>query len=171
MARAFSGLARRTRVFEEIKRSERNIERNVKQSPTLEEISRAFRDHGFEPPPEYLWLVEHGTLGFENFSQFEPWQFCGLAEILPLSKRWPGANITRQLVPFARMQSSDDLACFEYENGNVVRVWTVHYQLQSAPKAATWLEVSNEYQSAWEWLHAALEDAKFLFNLSCKQQK
>jgi len=126
-------------------------------SPTLDQLQHAFRAHGVEAPPEYVWLVQHRTLGFDAFTQFEPWHFCDVAEIEPLAKRWPAAKLKQDLIPFARMQGSDDLACFEFVDRRVVRVWHIHYDLGPP----IYVEFHQEYPSIWDWLHAALDDVKF----------
>ncbi len=101
-------------------------------------------------------------LGFDAFTQFEPWHFCTLAEILPLSNRWPTARIERALIPFARMQGSDDLACFEFEGGRAIRVCHVHYSLG----VPTTVEICREYATLWDWLRAAVGDVKVWFEVS-----
>ena len=40
------------------------------KEPTLDQLRQAFRTHGVQPPAEYVWLVEHRTLGFEAFTRF-----------------------------------------------------------------------------------------------------
>jgi len=87
------------------------------KEPTLDQLQQAFRTCGLEAPPEYVWLAQHRALGFDVFTQFEPWHFCGIEEILPLSKRWPKAGIRRELIPFAREQDSDDIVCSELVGG------------------------------------------------------
>lgn len=133
--------------------------------PNKHELLDAFRKHGVEPPPEYIWLLDHQTLGFGDFSQLEPWQFCGLEEILPLSKRWPDVGIKQLLIPFAREQGSDDLACFEFEDGKAVRVRHVQYNLGKP----VYVEFCDEYLNVWEWLHSVIEDSKTWFELSHKR--
>jgi hypothetical protein len=130
-------------------------------NPTLDQLRQAFHTHGVEAPPEYIWLVQHRTLGFDAFSQFEPWHFCGAEEILPLSNRWPGAGIKRELIPFARMQGSDDIACFEFVGGRTARICHIHYDLGPP----VYVEFHKEYPAIWDWLGAALGDMRFWFEL------
>lgn len=132
------------------------------RTPTKHELLDAFRKHGVEPPPEYICLLDDQTLGFEDFSQLQPWQFCGVEEILPLSIRWPTAGIKKSIIPFAREQSSDDLACFEFESGKVVKVWHVHYNLGKP----VYVEFHKEYPTVWEWLRDAISDTKVFFKIS-----
>jgi hypothetical protein len=132
------------------------------KEPTLDQLQQAFRTCGVEAPPEYVWLVQHRTLGFEAFTQFEPWHFCGIEEILPLSKRWPKAGLRRELIPFAREQGSDDIVCFEFVRGCVVRICHIHYDLGPPVYA----EFHKEYPTIWDWLDAALGDVRFSFELT-----
>lgn len=125
----------------------------------------AFRKCGIEPPPEYVWLLQHRTLGFNDFSQLEPWQFCDISEIASLSNRWPDAGLKQLLIPFAREQGSDDLACFEFEDGKVARVWHIHYNLGKP----VYVEFSKEYPDVWAWLCSVVKDSKTWFELSHKR--
>jgi hypothetical protein len=127
--------------------------------PTLDQLKDAFRAHGVEPPPEYVWLVQHRTLGFDTFTQLEPWFFCGVEEIIPLAKRWPSAGITQGLIPFARQQGSDDLACLEFGHGTLVRVHHIHYDLGPP----VYVEFHNAYPTIWDWLKTVLDDMRFWF--------
>ncbi len=131
------------------------------REPTLEQLCQAFRAHGKEAPPEYVWLVQHRTLGFDCFTQLEPWHFCGVEEILPLSKRWPSAGLRRELLPFARDQRGDDIACFEFVEGRVARICHIHYDLGPP----VYVEFHKEYPTIWDWLRAALGDVKVWFEL------
>jgi len=135
--------------------------------PTLDRLRQAFHTQGVEAPPEYVWLVQHRTLGFDAFTQLEPWHFCGAEEILPLSKRWPKADINRELIPFARMQGSDDIVCFEFVGGRVVRILHIHYDLGPP----IYVEFQNEYPTIWDCLNAVLSDVKFWFELRQKHEK
>ena len=135
-------------------------------APSENECLGAFRNHGVEPPLQYAWLLRHRTLGFNDFSQLEHWQFCSVSEILPLSKRWPDAGIRKLLIPFARQRGSDDLACFEFENGKAISVWHIHYNLGKP----VYVEFCKEHPTVWDWLHAAVEDFKFHFELGRKTE-
>ena len=137
------------------------------KEPTLDQLRQAFHVHGVEAPPEYVWLVQHRTLGFDAFTQFEPWHFCRAEEILPLSERWPSAGLKRELIPFARQQGSDDIACFEFARGRVVRICHIHYQLGSP----VYVEIHKEYSTIWDWLSAALGDVRFWFELAQRDKE
>ena len=127
------------------------------QEPTFADLQEAFRRHGVEPPAEYRWIVTHRMLGFEPFSQFEPWFLCGVEEITPLSKLWPSVRLENDLIPFARDQTGDDLACLELRNGTVCGTCEIHYDLGPP----LYVELGKRHPGVWEWLHSALDDVKF----------
>jgi hypothetical protein len=137
------------------------------KEPRLEQLRTAFCAHGVEAPPEYVWLVQHRALGFDAFTQFEPWHFCGIEEIRPLTKRWPKADIKRELIPFARMQGSDDIVCFEFVSGRVVRVCHIHYDIGPP----VYVEFHKEYPVIWDWLDAALDDMRFWFGMVQQRER
>jgi len=136
------------------------------KEPTLYQLQQAFRAHGVEAPPEYVWLVQHRTLGFDAFTQLEPWHFCGVEEILPLSKRWPKAELKRELIPFARMQGSDDIVCFEFITGRVAEIHHIHYDLGPP----VYVEFHAKYPTIWDWLSSAMVDVKIGFELSQRKK-
>jgi hypothetical protein len=84
------------------------------EEPNVADVQAAFRRHGVEPPVAFCAIVARRMIGFAAFTAFEPWQLCGLEEITPLSKRWPSVRLQQDLIPFARHQGSDDLACFNF---------------------------------------------------------
>ena len=69
------------------------------------------------------------------------------------------------LIPFAREQGSDDLACFEFEGGKVAGSG-IHYNLGKP----VYVEFSKEYPNVWAWLCSAVKDSKDLvFELNLAQ--
>lgn len=68
---------------------------------------------GFDYPPEFLRVVE---LGLTNL---EPWWIFdgGLLQrrMAGLAQRYP----KRRLVPFARREDNDDVACWDLDHGDV----------------------------------------------------
>jgi hypothetical protein len=137
------------------------------KEPTLDQLREAFRAHGVEAPPEYIWLVQHRTLGFDAFTQFNPWHFCGVEEILPLSKRWPKAGLKRELIPFARMQGSDDIVCFEFVAGRIIQICHIHYDLGPP----VYVEFYTQYPTIWGWLQSALDDVRTSFELVQREKE
>ena len=100
-------------------------------------------------------------IGFAAFTAFEPWQLCGLEEIVPLSQRWPTARLPQDLIPFARHQGSDDLACFQLQHEDaatsITGIREVHYDLGPP----VYVELGAEFDDFWQWLHSALDDVRF----------
>jgi hypothetical protein len=71
--------------------------------------------NGFRYPESFSKLIESGQL-----PKLEPWWFLGIHEetakywLNALSQQYP----TRSLVPYAKMEDSDDLACFDGLDGS-----------------------------------------------------
>ena len=98
----------------------------------------------FHYPQEFLKLIELGLVNFE------PWvvllddqlrtRFKGLQERFP----------ERQLIPFAKREDNDDVACWEKGRGGIVVI--VH------DFASPGFENSIEYDGFWKWFREAIED-------------
>lgn len=97
---------------------------------------------GFEYPPEFLVVIEQKLL------DFDPWiiitgdrlktRFSGLKD------RYP----ERELIPFAKREDNDDLACFEKDKGVVI----IH------DFASSGYEGGRNPILFWDWLRTAVED-------------
>src|ERR1700722_13415076 len=92
---------------------------------------------GFEYPPLFIRVVELGL------TSLQPWWILG-GDLLfernaGLSTRYPA----RSLVPFARRQDNDDVACWDVASGNVVIIHDFsspnHEQREAFPTFADWL--------------------------------
>jgi hypothetical protein len=98
---------------------------------------------GFEYPHEFLRVVELGL------THLEPWwvidgkmlrdRFTGL------QRRYPN----RRLVPFARRQDNDDVACWDLDSGLVAIVHDF---------ASPGWEQRAEFRDFYAWLRCAVED-------------
>lgn len=96
----------------------------------------------FHYPEQFLRIVDQGLL------DFDPWiilqgerlrtRFRGIKE------RYP----ERQLVPFARREDNDDVACWEKGRAGVVIIHDF---------ASPGYELKQELASFWDWLRSALE--------------
>lgn len=100
---------------------------------------------GFVYPPEFLFLVDNRIVFFP------PWQLLFGEWVKTrangLSKRYPN----RQLVPFARRFTSDDVACWEEcDNESVVVVHDFASQ--------GWEDRKERYPSFWNWYRAAVDE-------------
>jgi hypothetical protein len=106
-------------------------------------LSLADLPAGFEYPAEFIRVVE---LGLTNL---EPWwilQGDRLRErLLGLDSRFPDRN----LVPFARRQDNDDVACWDVSRGNVVVIHDF---------ASSGWEQRAEFDDFNAWFRVAIED-------------
>ena len=101
---------------------------------------------GFIFPKSYLALIECGLQDFVNWYIWKPEE--SEERLLGVSKRYPN----RKLIPFARCNSTDDIACFEYGKGDTVVV--IH------DFAGVGWENSREYIDVWDWLHSVIDEMK-----------
>ncbi len=98
----------------------------------------------FNYPEEFLRIIEQGLL------DFDPWivlqgdrlrtRFQGIQE------RFPG----RDLVPFARREDNDDVAC--WEKGNPQGVVIIHDFSSSG------YEQRESFDSFWDWFRNIIEE-------------
>lgn len=99
---------------------------------------------GFRYPYAARRLVEFGLV------YFNLWRVMGALEARErmegMASRYPG----RSLVPFARREDNDDVACFEVGGGP--RVLIVH------DFASPGWEARGTLGSVWEWARLALDD-------------
>jgi hypothetical protein len=99
---------------------------------------------GFEYPADFLRLVEQGI------TDLTPWHVLSGERLrlrrIGLLERYPG----RDLVPFARRQDNDDLACWEGTDAGRVR--TIH------DFASPGWEERRGHTAFWDWFRAAIED-------------
>ena len=98
---------------------------------------------GFTYPPEFIRVVE---LGLTNL---EPWSILS-GDLLRdrhigLERRYP----LRTLVPFARRQDNDDVACWDLNRGTLVLVHDF---------AAPGSEHRGDFPDFYAWLRRAIED-------------
>lgn len=98
----------------------------------------------FHYPRQFLRLVERDLV------LFDPWWIFGrefaLERMNGLRSRYP----TRDLVPFARNQGNDDVAC--WERGDMPKVVVIHDYAE-----AGW-EQGAVFDDFWEWFRSAMED-------------
>ena len=98
---------------------------------------------GFDYPPEFIRVVELGLTDLEPW-----WIFDGdllRDRALGLRERYPA----RQLVPFARRQDNDDVACWDLGHGDVVVIHDF---------ASPGWEQRRVYLDFNAWLRQAIED-------------
>jgi hypothetical protein len=99
--------------------------------------------HGFAYPRQFKRVVELGLV------DLEPWYFLEgkpLRDTLAgLSERYP----ERKLVPFARRQDNDDIACWQVGDDGV---FVVH------DFASSGWERRDQFGTFYEWMRRAVED-------------
>lgn len=98
---------------------------------------------GFSYPPEFLRIVELGLVRLEPW-----WIFDGdllRHRVIDLRKRYPN----RKLVPFAKREDSDDVACWDLEAGDVS---VIHDMADPG-----W-EQRDRFKDFNAWLRRAIED-------------
>lgn len=69
-----------------------------------------------------------------------------LKRLKGVTERYPN----RKLIPFARRDDNDDIACFEVEKGEKVQI--IH------DFASEGYEQRNEYNDFWDWLKDAIDE-------------
>ena len=106
-------------------------------------LSLADLQDGFSYPPEFVRVVE---LGLTNL---EPWWIMSGGPLRDrhagLARRYP----QRVLVPFARRQDNDDVACWDVLGRTLVVVHDF---------AAPGSEDRDRYPDFYSWLRRAVED-------------
>lgn len=99
---------------------------------------------GYEYPREFLKIADLNLVNFDFWylmpeGQME-WRITGL------KNRYP----ERKLIPFARRDDCDDIACFEVGKGNKVQI--IH------DFASAGYEQRKEYDCFWDWFKDAIEE-------------
>lgn len=98
----------------------------------------------FKYPASYIKAVDLNLIDFEFWYLMSKEQvalrICGLRE------RYPN----RKLIPFARRDDCDDIACFEV--GKELKVQIIH------DFASEGYEQRGEYNDFWEWMKVALDE-------------
>ena len=108
----------------------------------LYDISTIYNDYVY--PAEFLKIVEL------NLVDFEMWYLISADHIEDringLRRRYP----SRKLIPFARRDDCDDIACFEIGKGD--RVQIIH------DLASEGWEQRKEYKCFWDWFKDAIDE-------------
>lgn len=98
----------------------------------------------YDYPNEYLKVLEL------NLVNLDLWYFMSAEQIemriRGMQERYP----RRKLIPFARRDDCDDIACFEVDKGNKVQI--IHDFAESG-----W-EQRDEYKCFWDWFRNAIEE-------------
>lgn len=99
---------------------------------------------GFEYPLAFEKIVDLNLIDLDLWYLMSNEQV--LTRIEGLKKRYP----TRKLIPFARRDDNDDIACFEVEKEDKVQI--IHNF------ASVGYEQRHEYNNFWDWFKEAMEE-------------
>lgn len=105
-------------------------------------VEKSFR--GFTYPKAFLKAVELSLIDFDIWYIMDAKQV--MLRVEGLRKRYPN----RMLIPFARREDNDDVACFEIGERN--KVFVIH------DYASEGWEHRNEFSDFWNWLEGAVKD-------------
>ena len=122
----------------------------------LEKVKCRFQQHGFQFPDALQFMFSHNLLGEDLESPLEPWCSAWVENLGPIKELYPKSPVRRDIFPFARRQDMDQLACIENNTGKVVEV---HYD----PMNPTFMEITDEFDDAWEWLISAIHDIRLFW--------
>lgn len=107
--------------------------------------------NGFHYPQFYKKILELNLIDFDYWYLMNSEQID--IRINGLKSRYPN----RKLVPFARRDDNDDIACFEVDKGE--RVQIIH------DFASVGYEQRGEYDSFKDWVKAAIEELMNMDNI------
>lgn len=98
----------------------------------------------FNYPKEFMKIIEL------NLVDYDFWYLMSKEQveirINGLKERYPN----RELIPFARRDDSDDIACFDIRRGNKVQI--IH------DFASVGFEQRKEYDNFWDWFKEAIQE-------------
>lgn len=105
-------------------------------------INTVYKDYFY--PEEYIKIIDLNLVDMSVWYLMEKEQVE--VRINGLRNRYP----KRKLVPFAKRDDRDDIACFEVGKGNKVQI--IH------DFASDGYEQRIEYESFWDWFRDAIEE-------------
>lgn len=108
----------------------------------LFDVSKVYQE--FTYPKEFLKIVELNLVDFDFWYLMSKEQVE--TRIEGLKVRYPN----RKLIPFARRDDNDDIACFEMKKGNNVQI--IH------DFASEGYEQRKQYNSFWSWFNDAIKE-------------
>lgn len=103
-------------------------------------------------PTGHQWLIDRGLVGFEPFTQLQPWHYMPRDQCFWTSERWPNMG-TRRLFVFAKRQDNDDLACVSFDENQ-----TVNGVVQIQGWTASGFDIVQEFPDFWLWLQHVIQD-------------
>lgn len=103
-------------------------------------------------PAGYRWLADRSLVGYEPFTQLQPWLYLPDDERFWASDRWPHVT-DKRLFAFAKRQDCDDLACFVIdEDGTTYALALIHGWTTSG------YDYVKEFADFWDWLKYVVDD-------------
>lgn len=106
----------------------------------------------------YQWLVDRQLVGFEPFTQLQPWYFTKEEDSFCASEEWPGV-CEEELYVFARRQDNDDLACFAVKDEKITGVYVIEGWFGDS------FLILAKLDNIWEWLKWVLDDIEDLLSV------
>lgn len=106
-------------------------------------LDEKIKPEWFTYPDEFMVLIN------QNLIDFTPWVILTNER---LSLRFDGIQVrypTRELIPFARREDNDDVACWELNNSIVVIIHDF---------ASSGHEGGKEKMKFWNWLRLVVDD-------------
>lgn len=103
-------------------------------------------------PAGYQWLIERHLVGFEPFTQLQPWYYLPPDQCFWATERWHGVSEKRLFV-FARRQDNDDLACVSFD-ADQFAIGVAHIEGWTD----SGFHVVEEFSDFWLWLQQVVQD-------------
>lgn len=110
----------------------------------IEFLEKNLRIYKFKYPDSFLKAMELNLLDFDLWYIMDEKRV--IDRLKGLKERYPD----RKLMPFARRDDNDDIACFELDKGEKVQI--IH------DFASAGYEQRKEYNDFWDWLEEAIKE-------------
>ena len=110
----------------------------------IESLENKLGIEGFQYPDSFIKAIELNLLDFDLWYIMDEERV--LKRLKGVTERYPN----RKLIPFARRDDNDDIACFEVGKGEKVQI--IH------DFASEGYEQRNEYNDICDWLKDAIDE-------------
>lgn len=110
----------------------------------IKKVPKEFLEKGFQYPESYTKIIELNLVDFDYWYMMSEEQ--ALKRLAGLRQRYP----ERYLVPFARRDDNDDIACLDVREPEKVQI--IH------DFASSGYEQRRTYEDLWEWLQEAVNE-------------
>lgn len=110
----------------------------------IETLESRLEIDGFQYSKSFIKAIELNLLDFDLWYIIDEERV--LNRLKGLKERYPN----RELIPFARRDDNDDIACFEIGKGEKVQI--IH------DFASSGYEQRKEYNDFWAWLEDAIKE-------------